>query len=162
MNRQHPLMIRPGWMANAADCRPPLRSGFRQKAAIFPVQETSSAPVLTVNKPAASFSNPGVTRSRRKVLIEARMPAETTSTGLRTGRCQRHALRSGGNAIRQVNVPPPFVVIYFQHNAGIAGKMVAGRIHDNVIRPHLRNRDGTPFAEQLHFYVGGMAAAAGF
>ena len=94
-------------------------------------------------------------------LIHARMTADTTSTRLWAGRRERHAVGPGGNAMWQVNIPAPFAVIHLQHNACVAGKVVAGGMDDDVIRSHLRNRDGTPLAEQLHFYDGGMAAATG-
>ena len=89
------------------------------------------------------------------------MMDSANSAGERTRRRERHAPGLGGNAVRQMNVPPPFAVIHFQNNAGIAGGMVAGGFQDDVIRPHLRNRDGNPVEQQLHFYNGGMSAATG-
>ena len=57
----------------------------------------------------------------------------------------------GGNAVRQMNVPPPFVVIHFQNDAGASpGRCVMAELQEEVIRPHLRNRDGFSVAKQLH------------
>lgn len=89
------------------------------------------------------------------------MMTPANSGGKRMRRRERHALGLGGNAVWQVNVPTPFTVIHFQNNAGIAGRMVAGGGEDEVVGTHLRNRDGTPVAEQLHFYNGGMPAGTG-
>ena len=109
-----------------------------------------------------AVNNPGVTRSRQKVLIVARMTDSSNSGGERTRGRKSDALRSGGNAVWQVNIPPPFTGIHFQHNAGIAGRVVACGMDDDIIRAHLRNRDGIPVKKQLHSYDGGMSATTGF
>ena len=69
-----------------------------------------------------------------------------------------HPLGFGANAFGQTDVPPAFALVHLQDHGGIAWRMVDGCIHEQEIRPHLGNGDGTAVDQQPHFHLGGVAA----
>jgi len=67
-------------------------------------------------------------------------------------------LGRGRDALGQMHVPAAFAPVHLQNQAGVAGRVVDGCVHEQKIRSHLGDGDGTAVDQQSHFHLGGVAA----
>ena len=68
----------------------------------------------------------------------------------------------GRDAVGQMHVPAPFVLVHLEHNGCFAWRMVAGRLDEEKIGTHVRDADGVAIDDQPHLHVGRMCAVTLF